>query len=108
MKVAIKITLTKDLEILCDIFCTTPEDLLQSFIDHVSLPRYMNCEKHILMEAASSFLILHEPLIEVDLLSATFCDEISHEVIPGPEAEDHIRQIVLSWHKANCSERSQR
>lgn len=116
MQQEITIKLTKDLLILCDVFCITPEELLRNFINHVSLPRYMNCEKSELVETATAFFLFHAPTHEKEEkqeylfqhVSSKFCNEIAYEVTPGPEAEDHIRRIVLRWHEAICSERSQR
>lgn len=115
MKQEITLKLTKDLLILCDIFCVTPEELLRSFINHVSLPRYMNCEKNELVETATTFLLFHAPTHEDEEMqehlfqhvSSRFCSEIADEVTPGPEAEGHIRRIVQRWHEAIGSEESE-
>lgn len=108
-----KIKLTLDLEILCDVFCISPEELLQGLMNQISLPRYMNSEKNELLEAATTFVFFHAPTHDAEEmlehfyrhLHSKFCNEIENEVIPGPEAEDHIRRIVMRWYEAVCKER---
>jgi hypothetical protein len=58
------IFLTKDFSILCDIFQTTPERVLQYYINHVSITEHINSTKKNPYTYATSFFLQYPPIIK--------------------------------------------
>lgn len=58
------IFLTKDFCILCDIFQTTPERVLQYYINHVSITKHINSTDKNPFTYATSFFLQYPPIIK--------------------------------------------
>jgi hypothetical protein len=57
------VLLTKDFCILCDIFRCTPLKVLQHYVNHISIPKYINSSSEGPVECATAFFLLYPPII---------------------------------------------
>lgn len=111
MRKEITIPMTEDLEVLCDVFRCTPQELLQAFADSVSLPRFLNGEQGQLLEASTNFFLLHAPTRDSEQVqerldrnvTTAYCARVVSTA--GPESEEKLRAIVKSWCEAASEER---
>ena len=57
------VLLTKDFCILCDIYRCTPLTVLQHYVNHISIPTYINSSSKGPVECATAFFLQYPPII---------------------------------------------
>jgi|SRR5690606_15811749 len=88
----------------CEIFNLTTTDVLQKFVDNVSLP-YLIANPMNPDRWASTFMVecVLEKMEDEDLRTryAVFLDRITHAVLNDIENKEEVsRQVMDEWHKA--------
>lgn len=117
MEINLRLELSEDFTMVCDIFGVRAEDLLQKIISDISLPYYYS---HLnekgrwatllfldyldTLDIADSEMILHEPYMEK--LSKTIAAILNRNADDKQLAEESARKVVGEWHKVVIANRA--
>lgn len=103
------IKITHEFRQVCDIFKLSPEQIVQDFIDNVSIAEYM-CDPFSPSRWANTF-VLECVIAQVeseDILTkyGAFAEQLVKSVLANPiNAEDTAKKMVDEWQKAVLEER---
>lgn len=104
-----KITITHEFQQVCDIFKLSPEQIVQDFIDNVSIADYM-CHPYSPTRWANTF-VLECVIAQVESEAimtkyGEFAERLIKTILANPKDEKEIAQkMVDEWHKTVLEDR---
>jgi hypothetical protein len=104
-----KINMTHEFRQVCDIFNLTPEEIIQDFINNVSIAEYL-CDPFAPNRWANTF-VLEYVIAQVEsedimVKYDEFVEKLITSVLSNPrEAKTIGREMVNEWHKAVLEDR---
>lgn len=104
-----KITITHEFQQVCDIFKLSPEQIVQDFIDNVSIAEYL-CDPFSPSRWANTFVlecvIAQVESEEIMTKYGAFAEQLVKSVLANPKnAEETAKKMVDEWHKAVLEDR---
>ena len=104
-----KINITHEFRQVCDIFNLSPEQIVQDFIDNVSIAEYM-CHPYSPTRWANTFVlecvIAQVESEEIMIKYGQFAERLIKAVLANPKDEKTIAQKMIDeWHKAVLEDR---
>ncbi|WP_353125328.1 hypothetical protein [Parapedobacter pyrenivorans] len=103
------ISITREFQQVCDIFKLSPEQIVQDFIDNVSIVDYM-CDPYSPMRWANTF-VLECVIAQVEsedilIKYGEYGERIMKAILANPkDAEETAKKMVDEWHKAVLEDR---
>lgn len=106
MKTKLMLQIPDDFRILCDIFGCTPKNVLQSFSDLISLPKYLSLPGDHPCSAATNFFISYFLYSGEVKTPPGFFEKYQKKLTEIVDSnrkqkgkETAIRKVVLEWHR---------
>ncbi|SFC58078.1 hypothetical protein SAMN05421747_11557 [Parapedobacter composti] len=104
-----KITITHEFQQVCDIFKLSPEQVVQDFIDNVSIADYL-CDPYSLNRWANTFVfeyvIAQVESEEIMVKYGKFAEKLVNAALANPkDAKDLAQKMVDEWHQAVLEDR---
>lgn len=104
-----KITITHEFQQVCDIFNLSPEQIVQDFIDNVSIADYL-CDPYSSTRWANTF-VLECVIAQVESEAimrryGEFAERLIKTVLANPkDAKETSQKMVDEWHRAVLEDR---